>query len=556
MSGRASIIDPALSRLIGVLLWSALRQMGRHLKTPAGALVGILAIGTVSMGLMPMFIAAWTGSLDGVQIYARATETIPLMMLLIVAMAIYFDIGQQITELRPPELQFVLAGPFTDHQILSYRLMTIALTWVVSSSLMAVFALPTAGSYLSAFFAIYTGGMTITSLTTLHAFSQPVVPSGVRDWFGRVLLGGVVILMISSLPLGIRDNGFSWQRWLLGCQTSSLGRVMTLPFVPFDRLLHQPLGLPMFVWLAVSISLPMAGFAMCYRVRSGFAELAVAGVSRKQERVARMRSGQFGSSQTKERRSTFRLPGLPWLGGAGPVAWQQLVFVLRRHRSLIVGLWILGFLTAIGFIAFQLFRPNVIHLQFREWSMVAMMIAACYLSFLMTISQPLGLAASPRTLTWFRTLPVHPFAITVGMLAGHLAMMWCIRFAFLPIGFSLSPRGWVETLSFAVAGFALDLTYASTVNFVSAATSLRALPTGTPDVLQGGRTMLYMLVLGIGLLPTLIFTALVAAAVAVLTEMDRTAIGFAVATALALPQPLIWWVSSILFRNRELFQAD
>ncbi|MFG0264026.1 MAG: putative ABC exporter domain-containing protein [Rhodopirellula sp. JB055] len=271
MSGKRSIVDPALTRLTGVLLKSALRQLARHLKTPSGLFVGLMVLGTVGMGLMPMIIANQTGSLDDIKMYSTVTSTTPLMMLVIVAMAIYFDIGQQITELRPPELQFVLAGPFTDHQILSYRLMTLAMTWVVSSCLMAVFALPGAGSYPSAVLAIYTGGMTVTALTTLHAISKPMVSSTVRTLYASVLLGAVALLLVTSLPLGMSDDGFSWQAWLQGCQSSRLGTMLTLPFVSFGKLLSAPIGVGFLGWAGVSMATLVVGFGACYWVNVGFA---------------------------------------------------------------------------------------------------------------------------------------------------------------------------------------------------------------------------------------------------------------------------------------------
>ncbi|MEO9592061.1 putative ABC exporter domain-containing protein [Rhodopirellula bahusiensis] len=556
MSGRPSIVDPALTRLTGVLLKTAFRQLFRHLKSPAGAFVGLMVLGTVGMGLMPMIVATQTGALDEIKMYSTVTSAIPLMMLLIVAMAVYFDIGQQITELRPPELQFVLAGPFTDHQILSYRLMTLAMTWVVSSCLMSVFALPRAGSYLSAVLAIYTGGMTVTGLTTLHAFSKPILASWLRTLIASTLLGSVALLLISSLPLGMTEDGFSWQTWLLSCQSSPIGSIMTLPFEPFANLMQAPIGFSMLGWFALCVAFLVTVFGLCYRINVGFAEMAVEGVSRKKVRIERMRSGQFGRVKKTERRSTWKLFEFPWFGGAGPVAWHQVTFTIRRNGTLVIGLWAIAVATGLGLMIFQIFRPGAIHPNFREWSMPIAMAASTYLGFLLTMSQPVGLAMTPKRLSWFRMLPVHPLAIVLGMLAGHLVLLLSIRIAFAVVAAFITTRGLGENLAVFQAGCALDFAYASAINLVTAGTVLRAMPSGTPDVLQGGRTMLYMFVLSLAMVPSFIVAGIAGALAAVTTDMDREMIVVAVGAGLIAFQPLIWWLTSVFFRDRELFQAD
>ncbi|WDQ16043.1 putative ABC exporter domain-containing protein [Rhodopirellula sp. P2] len=556
MSERRSIIDPALTRLTGVLLKSALRQLARHLKTPSGIFVALMVVGTVGMGLMPMIVASQTGSLDGIQMYSTVTSTIPLMMLVIVAMAVYFDIGQQITELRPPELQFVLAGPFSDHQILSYRLMTLAMTWVVSSCLMAVFALPGAGSYPSAVLAIYTGGMTVTALTTLHAISKPVLNSTVRTLVASALLGAVALLLITSLPLGMSDAGFSWQAWLLGCQSSMLGTVMTLPFLAFGKLLSAPLGMAMLGWTCVCLATLVVGFGACYWVNVGFAELAVEGVSRKQVRIQRFRSGQFGRLNKTEHRSTWRLFEFPWWGGIGPVAWHQVTFAVRRNGKLLFGLVCVGLVTGVVLMVLPFFRPETIHAHFREWSMPIAMVASTYLGFLLTLSQPIGMAMTPKTLTWFRMLPCRPIAIVIGMLAGQLVILFAIRLAFAVVAAFVTTRGWGENLAVLLAGLGLDVAYGSAINLVTAATVLRAMPSGTPDVLQGGRAMLYMFVLAVGMVPSFLAAGVAGGTAAVMTDMDRQVIAIAVGAGLLAVQPVIWWVTAVFFRDRELFQGD
>ncbi|MFG0264025.1 MAG: putative ABC exporter domain-containing protein [Rhodopirellula sp. JB055] len=280
------------------------------------------------------------------------------------------------------------------------------------------------------------------------------------------------------------------------------------------------------------------------------------GVSRTQVRIKRMRSGQFGRVQTTEHRSSWKLTEFPWWGGVGPVAWHQVTFAVRRNGKLLFGLVCLGLVTGLVLKVLPWFRPGTIHPNFREWSMPIAMVASTYLGFLLTLSQPIGMAMTPRTLSWFRMLPCRPIAIVVGMLAGQLVMLFTIRFAFAIVAAFITTRGWGECVAVFFAGLGLDLAYGSAINLVTAATVLRAMPSGTPDVLQGGRAMLYMFVLAMAMGPSFVAAAAAAGTAAVLTEMDRQVIAIAVGAALIACQPVIWWATAVFFRDRELFQAD
>ena len=60
---------------------------------------------------------------------------------------------------------------------------------------------------------------------------------------------------------------------------------------------------------------------------------AAAAVSQKvYEQLQRIRQGGGLSMPATRGAARLRLPGLPWLGGAGPIAWRQVLISLRTSR--------------------------------------------------------------------------------------------------------------------------------------------------------------------------------------------------------------------------------
>ena len=97
-----------------------------------------------------------------------------------------------------------------------------------------------------------------------------------------------------------------------------------------------------------------------------------------------------------------------------------------------------------------------------------------------------------------------------------------------------------------------DLALASGVGLLGAATKLRALPTGTPDVLQGGRAMLFMMLASLSLVPSVVIGAISFGITVALTSFNVTAGLFGAAVAVAFCQPAVWLLTGQLFDRREL----
>ncbi len=81
---------------------------------------------------------------------------------------------------------------------------------------------------------------------------------------------------------------------------------------------------------------------LLYGLNVGFAELAAEGTDRRDCEWRDFNVVRYDGTT----KSTVRwsLPGLPWWGGVGPVAWSQLTTTIRKRGSL---LWLIAIVLAI-----------------------------------------------------------------------------------------------------------------------------------------------------------------------------------------------------------------
>ncbi|MEO1530125.1 MAG: putative ABC exporter domain-containing protein, partial [Planctomycetota bacterium] len=156
------MFSPALNALSRLLALGALRGLVSQLKTPGGAILALAMVGIMLIGIGPALMAGFVSPMTSTPLSELFSLVAPAMLLAVLTLSILSDAGRTLLELRPPELQFVLAGPFTDSQILTYRL---------SSALLAVVPIAfVAPLILNAYMASFVGGMLGFVLVTLFVF--------------------------------------------------------------------------------------------------------------------------------------------------------------------------------------------------------------------------------------------------------------------------------------------------------------------------------------------------------------------------------------------------
>ena len=548
------MFDPALRQLIWFQTSAAFRQGWRRVKTPGGAFLTLLLLVCFGFAVVPSFVMMF---LRPSVFESSSTDIIsslmPLIFFVVASQMTASDSGKKLMELRPPELQFVLAGPFTQSQILTYRLTTMAISWTILSAFFSVVSLPYVANALSAYFGILLGGAFVFTLAFLRALLIPRLSPRANRW---VLIGlrsallAVVVesaLLISQHPEWISLDGIS-----ILIRSSYLTTFLTFPFKPFSYLLVGGMTSAMIGNALIGTIMVAISVAGCYRLNDGFSELAVEGVARRQERLSRVSDGNVYARKPKIAERKRGLPTLGWWYGVGPVAWSQLTIVWRRTGTLLSWLIVLGLLIAVGTNIGMQSGMLRIEPKARKVSFLIAMLAASYSSFILSMITQSGFSIKQSLLTWYQTLPIRSLPLAFGMTTGSLAVMLSIRLSAAAIGWAMTNQSLADCLAILVGFVAMDIAMASVLNLIAGATPLRILATGTPDILQGARAMVFMLVAAIAMIPVGLAGGLGAL-------VGGLWLGFAIvpcvafaAAAVFATMPLLWWVTGNRFQNREL----
>ncbi|QDV82686.1 putative ABC exporter domain-containing protein [Planctomycetes bacterium TBK1r] len=547
------MIDPALTQLMRMLMWAAVRQGWRLVKKPSGAFFTLFMLAMVSFGLMPTVVMALSDQKQPSSIIAELLgSAIPMLMYAAAAMMVVTDSGKAMLELKPAELQFVLAGPFTNSQILSYRLLTFGLGWLPLSFFFSVFLLPHFGSLLGGFLGIALGGAFITMI----AFQYTLVRSRISPALLRAIrwsVGASLALIATEVAHQVlrSPDVYSVEMISRAINDGWAARVLTLPFRPFVLLIESAIGMEWLGGLLMSVALVVGITVSCYRTNGGFSELAVEGVARRQKKLERIRGGNVYAMSTRQAERSRSLPAFGWWGGVGPVAWSQVTSAIRRTGRLVPGMILMGVVAAIAAAVLLPQFPDTIPDPARTYAVPLALAASAYVGFLVSITAQSGFSANRRLLTWYQTLPIRPMAIATGMVTGTATVLLAIECAFCLPALVVSSLTMVQSLSVVFAGASFSLAFASMTNFISAVTGLRPMPSGTPDVFQGARALIFMMILGLSMTPILLFAVGSAAIAGVLVGFSWTFCSITAGLAMLAGLPVMWWYSGIRFVDSE-----
>jgi hypothetical protein len=113
------------------------------------------------------------------------------------------------------------------------------------------------------------------------------------------------------------------------------GRVLLAPFDVFARTLTAPRLFPDFVqWAGLALLIDALMLAIVIWLDANYLETAARVSQRRYERLHRARRGGIGVMSSRSSAGLSFRP-LPWLAGAGPVAWRQLLGALRSSRGVL-----------------------------------------------------------------------------------------------------------------------------------------------------------------------------------------------------------------------------
>jgi hypothetical protein len=289
----------------------------------------------------------------------------------------------------------------------------------------------------------------------------------------------------------------------------------------------------------------------CYRTNGGFSELAVEGVARRQRKLERIRGGNVYGISTRKKERTQLLPAFGWLGGVGPVAWSQMTSALRRTGRLVPGIFVLGVIAALAAALVVRLHPNAIPVDQRGYAVPIALGVSAYLGFLVSLTAQTGFSANRHLLTWYQTLPIPPVSIAIGMVIGTATLLIAIQCSLCLPALVVTTHTAAASMAVLFAGIAYSVAFASMINFISATTGLRPMPGGTPDVFQGARALTFMLVLGLSMMPIILFAIGSAAVAGAVLGFSWTFCSLAAGFTMLAGLPVLWWYAGKRFMQSE-----
>ena len=551
------MISPSLNRLSLLLMRGSVRKFFRLLKSPSGLVMIVMMAGIFAVGVLPGFVLSFqqheipdspTGKIF------NAVFSVLLYATLVVVIST--NGAKTLLELSPPELQFVLAGPFTDSQILTYRLQTIFCAWIPIAGLFSLILSPHFGTILGSFLGIIVVAMFLIVTSLCYSLATAKLSKSARTAI-KTALQFVLLLCVIEIAVSVTGADIDWSIASLSDLISQCKLVALLDvcFDPFRTILFSTQPSEIFSGMGICSLLVLAVTVACYRFNSGFAELAVEGVGRRKKKLQRIKSGNVYGSIAKNAVRKRSLPSFPWLSGAGPIAWSQTTMVTRRIGKLLVSMLVLGGAVSIVMGIYLQIKPEFLSETQRGFAVPVALGAAIYVGFLVSMSAQTGLAANPRLLFWYQTAPVKPLWLGAGMVAGTVILLAGVLVAFFLPGLAITSHHLVESLAIFLAALSFVVSFASTMNLVVAVTGLRPMPTGTPDVFQGARAMVYMFVLGLAMIPTILFGVGTVGISAALFGLGWIPCGLSLALVIFSFQPIMWWLTGSRFQTREMNQS-
>src|SRR5579859_7185650 len=315
--------------------------MVRRLKTPRGALLCLIGCGMFVVWIGP-------GLFLGITHHPRLVEpvemrsNVPAILLLMCGWTIFNAGGDKAIYFSPGEVNFLLGGPFRRRELLGYKLLFTIQGAVLTSLIFAMAFL----AYFPWWFSTYIGIFLALGLVQLLSMSCLLIGQsiGERAYSRARKLLFIAVAIIIALPL-IRvfalNDGNIGDAWTY-IRESAGSQVLLAVFSVYGRAMTAETFYPeLVVWggLALAINCALAVFVMW--LDADYIEASVVQSQKQYERLQRVRRGglQGWGGGVKKR---GRLAQLPWLGGAGPIAWRQLVSALRSSRGLLIMLVIIA----------------------------------------------------------------------------------------------------------------------------------------------------------------------------------------------------------------------
>ncbi len=249
-----------------------------------------------------------------------------------------FGFGVGAVFFRPVEVDLLFPAPIGRRQLLLFNLVTRWRVQFASGLFASIFVLrwsrhsygAVVGVVLFLFFLQVLAQLSGVFFATLEARSARVL----RRYLPLLFVGAFVGVVLAAR--GTLEGE-------VGPMSEVLRRVIDFPVI-------APLGMITRPFIEIFLAEDLAALLRASLIASGmigcavgalfigdvaYSESAIATTRAMQRRLQRIRGGAGGGSGAAPSKAYFSLPAPPRFGGAGPIAWKQMLEMLRNPRALL-----------------------------------------------------------------------------------------------------------------------------------------------------------------------------------------------------------------------------
>jgi hypothetical protein len=331
--------DPALRWLARHKLRATVRRQLRRLRTPKGALLGLLGAALIFWWLVPL---AFVGRAPPSPVSFAASVRFTLAVLVFSSLASAF--AHRGLYLPKEEIELLFAAPVRRSDVVRYRLLAALGRSLWGAGVIGIVAATRAPVPLYGFAGAVTAALTLpilaqaASLLLGGAENEIARRAAKFPWRGvqvalvLALLAGFVQLALAARD-GRRLDAGAAASWIEALVRHPAARAAFAPLEPWVRAITAESAAAFApAWLACAAVLALL-FELSARLRVDFRELSLETSADVARRLERLRRGQ---AQTSATRRGFTAFDVPWVFGRGPfgaLAWRRLTGMARKARG-------------------------------------------------------------------------------------------------------------------------------------------------------------------------------------------------------------------------------
>jgi hypothetical protein len=400
-------MNRALFTLILLQGRGIVRRMLRSANSPRRALFTILGCGIIILWLGSALVSGTMGRgrFRGMERSSERFRAVaPVAIAGMCLLTIISSAGDKAIAFTPGEVDILIPGPYSRRELLFYKLAKSAFLAMLTALLMS-FGLMV---YARFWIACYIGSfLTLLFIQFFSICGVLLAQAAGHQMRGRARQAGVIVAIVLAAVIIrkiVAAHGGPLETFN-AFRYSELGTNLLMPFDPFGRTItaYDYSELASSAGEAALIDLGLLTIVVL--LDAHYFEAALSASRRRYAQLQRIRGGSLLSSNLKGDIS-WRLPLLPWAGGAGPIVWRQATSAARSAKGIALMLVIVA--VGIG----PLMAPTIRDAHMNQ-VMVGML---AWLTILLSGLLKFDFRGDLDHMDELKALPLRPAALSLGQI--------------------------------------------------------------------------------------------------------------------------------------------